>query len=276
MEVIEWMGRRALAHVPASAGTPLPVVVLLHGSGGSGAWALRETRWPDQADAAGILLLAPDATRPDPSQPARFYTNPAVWNDGSGFPPADRVAQVDDVGFIAALLDELPKRWQIDPHRIYVTGFSNGAGMTFRLGRELSHRIAAIAPVAGHLPPGDAKPARPVPTLYLTGLLDPLIPPAGGIVDTPWMQGASKPAVRQTLERWAEALGLPRTPAEVLDGPVRRERWADGLLEAWLIDGLGHHWPGGRGELNHRIAGPPSDRVNATAVVWEFFEPRRA
>jgi polyhydroxybutyrate depolymerase len=38
-----------------------------------------------------------------------------------------------------------------------------------------------------------------------------------------------------------------------------------------LIDGLGHHWPGGKGQLNHRIAGPPSDKIDATAAVWEFF-----
>src|SRR5438094_329198 len=86
------------------------------------------------------LMAAPDATRPDPQLPARFYTNPAVWNDGSARPPADRVAHVDDVGFLRTLLDELPRRWPIDPTRIYATGFSNGAGMTFRLGLELAGR----------------------------------------------------------------------------------------------------------------------------------------
>jgi polyhydroxybutyrate depolymerase len=38
------------------------------------------------------------------------------------------------------------------------------------------------------------------------------------------------------------------------------------------IEGLGHHWPGGRGEFNERIAGPPSNRVNATELIWEFFQ----
>ena len=38
------------------------------------------------------------------------------------------------------------------------------------------------------------------------------------------------------------------------------------------VDGLGHHWPGGKGRLNPRIAGPPSDRVNGTELVWEFFK----
>jgi polyhydroxybutyrate depolymerase len=39
----------------------------------------------------------------------------------------------------------------------------------------------------------------------------------------------------------------------------------------YTIDELGHHWPGGRGELNRRIAGPPSNLVDACAVIWEFF-----
>jgi polyhydroxybutyrate depolymerase len=34
---------------------------------------------------------------------------------------------------------------------------------------------------------------------------------------------------------------------------------------------LGHHWPGGRAQLNPRTAGPPSDAVNATEMIWEFF-----
>jgi polyhydroxybutyrate depolymerase len=50
-------------------------------------------------------------------------------------------------------------------------------------------------------------------------------------------------------------------------GPCRNDA---GLL-AYVIDGLGHHWPGGRGRLNRRFAGVPSDRVRANDVIWDFF-----
>ena len=260
-----------LVHVPPGDPAVLrPLVLLLHGSGGTGEWALRETRWDEFADREGVIVVAPTATRPDPKSPIRFYTNPPVWNDASARPPADRVT-TDDVGFIRALFDDLPSRVPIDANRIFVTGFSNGASMTFRVGAELSDRVSAIAPVAGHYWPTAATPARPVPTLFLIGDLDPLVPLAGGRVDTPWGQGIEKPAVRETLRHWSERLGGPAEPAMVRDEDgVRVERWGESL-EAWTIAGLGHHWPGGRGELNPRIAGPPSDRVSATEVIWRFF-----
>ena len=267
--------RHAIIHVPQTGG-PLPVVLLLHGSGGSGAWAIRETRWDSLADQEGVLVAAPDATRPEPKLQARFYTNPAVWNDGSNLPPVNRVRLVDDVAFIRALLEELPRRWPIDQTRIAVTGFSNGAGMTFRLGLELAEQLAAIAPVAGHLAVSSPRPTRPVPTLFMTGSDDPLIPIAGGKVNTPWATALEKPAVGDTLARWADLQGLPPQPADLIELPgLIRERWPGDLLEAWQIDGLGHHWPGGRGELNRRIAGQPSNAVDATRVIWDFFRARR-
>jgi polyhydroxybutyrate depolymerase len=143
--------------------------------------------------------------------------------------------------------------------------------MTFRLAVESSEKIAGIAPVAGHYWPAATTPRRPVPTLFLIGDRDPLVPLHGGRIDTPWGRGVEKPAVGESLRRWSERLGGPKEPTEVRDDDgVTVERFGD-WLEAWTVAGLGHHWPGGRGELNPRIAGPPSDRVNATEVIWQFF-----
>src|SRR5262249_17835389 len=141
------LGNRAyVAHRPDPLpASPWPVVLMLHGAGGTAAWTLEETRLDTMADRAGFLLGLPEGTRADPRRPPGFLSNPQVWDDGS---PRGEMAQgADDVGFIAGLLDELRRNNPIDPARVYVTGFSNGAGMTFRLATELSHRIAAIAPV---------------------------------------------------------------------------------------------------------------------------------
>ena len=58
---------------------------------------------------------------------------------------------VDDVKFISDLLDNIESTYCVDKKRVFATGMSNGAFLTHRLGCELSHRIAAIAPVAGVL-----------------------------------------------------------------------------------------------------------------------------
>ena len=68
--------------------------------------------------------------------PARFLTNPRLWNDGSGR-GAIGVDNVDDLGFISAMIDFLEAHYAADPARIYCTGFSNGASMTFSVGLNL-------------------------------------------------------------------------------------------------------------------------------------------
>jgi len=271
--------RRSILVLPdGQAGqTALPLVLVLHGTGGTAAWTLEETRWHETAAQAGFLLLVPEGSRANLSQPPGFLSNPLVWNDGQSRPGLGR-PDSDDVAVIDELLDEVLARFPVDGRRLFVTGFSNGAAMTFRLGAELSHRFAALAPVAGHCFLPDPRPAVGLPTLYLIGTADPLLPLDGGEVTLPWGgEKVRKPPVRQTLERWAHALGCPPEPRTLSDqdgvrvlsyGPGR-----DGAeLRVHFIDGLGHHWPGGRGGVSRRLAGMPSDRVNANEVIWRFFQ----
>ena len=259
------------SHPPARRGVPL--VIFLHGAGGTAAWADGETGWSARAAREGFALALPEGVRPHPDRPARFLTNPPRWNDGSAGPTGEP-STADDVGFLAALIDEAAARTAIDPRRVYLSGFSNGAGMTFRAAAELADRFAAVAPVAGLLRVSDPRPARPVPTLYVVGTRDPLIPLRGGEVRSPWQHRlVRRPPVADTLERWAAAIGCDPAPVTESDAGGTRVELYPGPVEfrAVYVEGLGHHWPGGRGQLSPRIAGPPSAALDATAAVWEFF-----
>jgi polyhydroxybutyrate depolymerase len=264
--------REFLLHRPAGPG-PLPLVVMFHGTGGSAAWAADETGWSDIADREMFAVAYPEGLPPDPGKPAKFLTNPQLWHDGSH---DDRPAQDADRDFIAAMLDLLVNDYGIDPRRISVTGFSNGAGMTFALATWLAQRFAACAPVAGHCWLEHPRPFRPVPTLYLVGDEDPLIPLAGGLVRSPWGKTRVKPGVAETLRRWAVALGcstarviLEETATTILE-EYPHLNWP-GLFLAMTIRGLGHHWPGGKGKLSEKIGGRPSAAVNGCERIWEFF-----
>lgn len=172
------------------------------------------------------------------------------------------------------VIDDAVNRFGTDPQRVLLTGFSNGAGMAFRFATERADRVAALAPVAGHCWVPEPKLSRPVPTLYTIGTADLLIPFRGGEVKLPWGNRlARRPPVAETLERWATALGCSPIPTVQRQGTVRVDRYPGPVIfDAVIVEGLGHHWPGGRALLNPRMAGPPSNAVNATEMIWEFFQ----
>jgi len=159
-------------HIPNSYDktSPTPLVISLHGGGGTGQGMNKLTNFDSIADAENFIVIYPDG----------FEKH---WNDGRNVQRYRTQAQnIDDVGFISALIDNISNEVNIDAKRVYVTGISNGAMMSHRLGCELSQKIAAIAPVAGNIPANMASvwsPSRPVSVLIINGTDDPLVPWAG-------------------------------------------------------------------------------------------------
>jgi polyhydroxybutyrate depolymerase len=272
--------RTALVRAPAATdSSPRPLVVLLHGAGGTAALAMGNTGWTRVADREGILLAYPEGTRRDPEAPPMFRQNPQAWNDGSGRGHTARQG-IDDVAFLSALLTRLASEHGADPARTYLAGFSNGGSMAFRAGAALAARIAAIGPVAGHcwVEPRTLEP--PVPALMMFGGLDPLNPPAGGEVTTPWGTREYHPPVLDSFDRWRGLNGCSGAPVVHRDATGVEAHEATGCgakaeVRCLVVQDLGHHWPGGPRLLPPWIAGPASDRVNGAAALWEFFRRHR-
>jgi polyhydroxybutyrate depolymerase len=266
----------------------LPLVLMLHGMGGTAAYAVRETGWSDKATKEGFVVAYADASRPDATRAANFRKNPQAWNDGSGRFHAGP-QRVDDSGFVRALIGRISATHRIDARRVYVTGFSNGASMTFKLGHELADVVAAIAPVSGaswHNPP---QPARGLSLLYITGMADPLNPIEGGfpkLANAGQEQGGrAKPAVQEMILQWAEALkcqtgGLADTTgdttADTTRHGVRTRRYTGcrdgGELMFVTVEGMGHVWAGGDAQLPVFLVGKATNKLNATDLIWDFFQ----
>ncbi|MEO0079942.1 MAG: PHB depolymerase family esterase [candidate division WOR-3 bacterium] len=268
--------RTFLVHIPPqTAGLKnLPLVIVLHGGGGNGRAVARLTGFSALADEKGFIVVYPDAVN-------------GHWNDGRQVRQfRSQRENVDDVGFIAALIDSLAKRLKVDPKRVYATGISNGAIMCHRLGCELASRLAAIAPVAGAIAEplnGRCQPARPVSVVAINGTEDRFVPYEGGGVGLLAKRGRVV-SVAQTIEFWVRANGCSTRPIvnvrdiERADGMrIRQERYLGGRegseVMLFTIEGGGHTWPGGA-ERPRRF-GPGTRGLDATREIWEFFSHHR-
>lgn len=276
-------GARTLAHggrtrsyvlrvPPTMPAGKVALVLVLHGGGGNGLNAESMSGFTPLATSKGFIVAYPDGT-------ARGRGGLLTWNAGHccGYAMQN---DVDDVGFIGALIDDLVDRYPIDPQRVYVTGMSNGAMMTHRIGRELSERVAAIAPVAGDVFGDERVPPNGVSAIMINGMKDQSIPHAGGAPGgrfTGAWDGTPLRPVQEQAEFWARADGCS-DPAT-----VNTESWMHvgykcpaGLgVEWYALRNNGHAWPGGKS--GSRLGDEPDPSMNATQVIWEFFSahPKR-
>jgi polyhydroxybutyrate depolymerase len=171
--------RSYLRYVPPrlSHRSKLPLLIVLHGSGIDGA---RMRAWTGfefdvMADRYGFAVAYPDG----------YGKN---WNDIRKMAPFKaKEKNIDDVGFIKALIERYRSVDDIDLHRVYVFGYSNGGNMAFRLAIQEPGLLAGVATVAANLPTPDNRLAEPhdstPPILMMNGTKDPIIPYEGGKVN---------------------------------------------------------------------------------------------
>jgi polyhydroxybutyrate depolymerase len=259
--------RTCLLHLPPAydGNRLLPLVIVLHGGGGNAQNAERMTGFSAKADKEGFVVVYPNGS-------GRLKTRLLTWNSGNccGY-ALDNDA--DDVAFIRALIDSFVKLRNIDPQRVFVTGMSNGGMMAYRLGCELSDKIAAIAPVAGALNLGDCQPTHPVSVIAFHGTADEHVLYNGG---APLRKVDIHPRVDKSvafgISFWVKQDGCSATPQRSEKGNIRTETYGGGKDGAevvlYTVVGGGHAWPGGRAYLS---GAEPTKEISATDLMWQFF-----
>ena len=252
-----------------------PVVIVLHGGGGNAENAVRMTGFDRIGQREGVIVVYPNGTA------ARERVPLLTWNAGHCCASAMRTG-VDDVAFVSAVIDALVKGGRADPSRLYVTGMSNGAMMAHRLGRELSTKIAAIAPVVGAVFGDERPPVAAVPAFIIVGAEDTIVPGAGGSLQVRALTGGGSaadrdvaPAIEQA-RYWAKANGCGE-PTTTRDRASTVVEWRDCASGAPVVFHTvahsGHAWPGGAPGRDG--AAVPTQDFDASARMWAFFATQR-
>jgi polyhydroxybutyrate depolymerase len=281
--------RRFIVYVPSRrpvTGPLRPVVLMFHGSSGTGEQFLQSSGWREQADATGLVAVFPTGLRYRVLDSGRLSTK---WNTfdladevdldekPAGYPD-DAPWPADDVGFVGSIMGDLGQRLPIDPERVYASGFSNGAEFAARLAVERSDLLAAAAFAAGGLSTVEA-PSRPIPMWLVGGALDDRIlahtgpPPLTELPLDP-VSLLSEPVIDSTLDAHTATLGLDEhlygtialPDSTAFRWPAVGEGPGGGVFRFTLLAGLEHHYPHARNN---------DARFEAAPEFWEFFRTHR-
>jgi polyhydroxybutyrate depolymerase len=240
------------AHV-AGTSTPVPLVLDFHGllEGWAGTHPFA-TQFSAKAAAEGFVVAYP------------IGSNDGVYWDVS------LQESNPDLRFVDRLVEQLGSTLCIDRSRIYVTGLSYGAFMTSMLMCMRANTFAAAAPVAG-MRDVCAATDRKVPFVTFHGTDDPILR-YSAFADVP-----QAVASKYGCQGSPAVTTLDPDPDPATGGPITRTTWdcdaVGSAAESYRIGGGGHSWPGSQFfSWIGPIVGPTAASLDATAVIWSFFE----
>jgi len=246
-------------YIPATynSSVPVPLLFNLHGYSSNNIEQEFYGDFRPIADTANFIIVHPNGTLDG--------LNMRFWNAFGG-------SDVDDIGFLSALIDTLSAGYSIDPNRIYSTGMSNGGFMSYELACGLSNRITAIASVTGsmtyeHL--GLCNTSHPMPVMEIHGTADGTVPYNGTAQFVP---------VDTLVEYWANFNNCSLIPTftpvpdiNLTDGCTAEHYVFEGgdlgsKVELYKVIGGGHTWPGAPITI-----GVTNKDFSASAEIWRFL-----
>lgn len=217
-------------------------MIALHPSGGTPAGFEQSSGWDRLADEHDFIVAYLGSAAPAWKSPA-------------------------NVSYIAAQIHALTARYDVDRRRVYVTGFSAGAYISYFVGCRLSALVAAIAPVSSGMLSQTCRLTKPVSELTIIGTQD-IIPLSGT---------ARFPSPAEMSRRWRHLDRCGGRPAKVKRvGPVTEQTWGPcakaTAVGLYVLEGGRHQYPGESG----LPATDPDSKFQASEAIWEFFASSRS
>mgnify|MGYP005719271333 FL=1 len=245
------VNRNYLVYIPDSYDSEIdyPLMFVFHGFGGIATQFINSADMRDLAESNNFIVVYP--------QGLDLGGTGSHWNCSN--PSADNKSDVDDIGFIENLIDQLIVDYPvIDSKRIYAAGYSNGGFMSYYLACN-SKKFAAIGSVAGTMLDDSYQSCNanfPTAMINIHGTND---------FDVPYDGNTYYPSIPEVVDWWKN---FNNTPNEDLltnqDGSIEQYKYyndaGDIYVEHIKIIGGGHYWDD---KLNY-------NGKNTSGLIWEF------
>jgi polyhydroxybutyrate depolymerase len=267
--------REYYVHAPPSydGSNAVPLVLVLHGGGGKASKMDKLTGMNDVSDTEGFIAVYPQG-------------KDNHWNDGRKIKTLFKKKKLNDVKFLGDVVKKMTGEYNIDETRIYSTGISNGAFMSYRLAVENPDTFAAVAGVAAQPSENlrdEHPPESPIPVMMVLGEKDPLVPYGGGDVKVLGAKRGRVLSAEDSVKLWVGNNDCNGTPTTTYyddintddNSIVRRDEYSSDSNDDVVlltVEGGGHTWPGGWQYLGKGLVGETNRDINGSEVIWEFFE----
>ena len=221
-----------------------------------------QSRLSEKSDSAGFIVVYPEGLK---------IAGNRTWNAGGCCAPATSL-NIDDVGLVNSLLNTLIKSRSIDSTKVYATGFSNGALLSYKLANQLTRRFAAIAIVEGDFVSYPWQPLRPIPIISFHSYLDQNVKYYGGF--TTGTTGTYFPP-QDSMFTIISSNYLCSVKKETLFHDASKYDHfkysncsGNVVIEQYVSYDGEHSWPGGL-SLSGVVV---SNQFSATYLMWKFFQ----
>jgi len=272
--MIDGKPRSFVLYIPRDLRPGAPLLFMFHGGGGDGPMAREGTghEFDLLADRNGFIVAYPDGID-------RSWTGCRQVQNRL----TDR-RHIDDVNFVDAIIAQEAARHGIDPKRVFATGHSMGAAMSYRLAMERPHEFAAIAAISSNLPAPDNMDCKPanvgIPVMIINGTADPVSPYNGGTNGRGTSRGRTL-STDATVQYFVGLNGLSGAPAverlphQKPSDPTWVERLTWSAPEKppvilYTVHGGGHVVPQPYYRYPSNV-GAMTEDLDAPAVIWDFF-----
>ncbi len=264
--------RESLVYLPCNFNSEddykRPLVIVLHGARLTGKIAKAVTKFDELACKKNFLVAYPDALNKQ-------------WNDGRGygFTPS---YFVNDDKFILRLAKILQEKYNTNPKKVYLVGYSSGGMLAQKIAMQSAEKIAGIGIVAATMPTMQynlqLKPNQPMPVVMINGTHDHAFPWRGGNTSILGVKVGSVIPVKTMLQYWLSANGGIKEE-QPLDNEIMNEGEEievknyitnkNTQVTLFKINGGGHTWPGGSVPFTYiPFLGKQVKSLNAAEVIW--------